>query len=442
MADYGGTTNGSVYSGREFKVYIGSDNGVGTLNASSNGSTMYRLDVEGITLPSFTPNQEFEMRSGSGRVAEFGQVFSSSKGVTTEFSLTGRVTMQDLPILMENVLTQEATTNNNLFEIASGYSPATISHAAATGATVFSKTLTVQFIAPTASDSYAIPGCVCTSLQLSADMGTASGRYDFSATFSSRYKPVKNTDSVSSAIELSTTLGSTNMFLSDQSTKDMNIMDTLDDLVVGSGGGSGSSTTVTCASTANVRPGMSVTGTNIGTNAYVVSITDSTTFVASVANSGSVSGNLTFVSDYTSINPIFNSISLNIESPALGLGAQGTDAEPEVIARAVPEMSITVGGSLKYDTETDKLLEAHRDEDQTSYIQMVLNNRTITSNLETLGSIAIAASSAQTFGFIVPKAKLTSASVGSGDVASLDFEAKVLDPGSNKIIHIATGATD
>ena len=126
MADYGGTTNGSVYSGREFKVYIGSDNGVGTLNASSNGSTMYRLDVEGITLPSFTPNQEFEMRSGSGRVAEFGQVFSSSKGVTTEFSLTGRVTMQDLPILMENVLTQEATTNNNLFEIASGYSPATI----------------------------------------------------------------------------------------------------------------------------------------------------------------------------------------------------------------------------------------------------------------------------------------------------------------------------
>ena len=350
--------------------------------------------------------------------------------------------MQDLPILMENVLTQEATTNNNLFEIASGYSPATISHAAATGATVFSKTLTVQFIAPTASDSYAIPGCVCTSLQLSADMGTASGRYDFSATFSSRYKPVKNTDSVSSAVELSTTLGSTNMFLSDQSTKDMNIMDTLDDLVVGSGGGSGSSTTVTCASTANVRPGMSVTGTNIGTNAYVVSITDSTTFVASVANSGSVSGNLTFVSDYTSINPIFNSISLNIESPALGLGAQGTDAEPEVIARAVPEMSITVGGSLKYDTETDKLLEAHRDEDQTSYIQMVLNNRTITSNLETLGSIAIADNSAQTFGFIVPKAKLTSASVGSGDVASLDFEAKVLDPGSNKIIHIATGATD
>ena len=183
---------------------------------------------------------------------------------------------------------------------------------------------------------------------------------------------------------------------------------------------------------------------NIVSNFHDVSssITDSTTFVASVANSGTVSGNLTFVSDYTSINPIFNSFSLTIESPSIGLGSQGSDAEPEVFARAVPEMNITIAGSLQYDTETDKLLEAHRDAAQTSYIQMVLNNRAITSNLETLGSIAIAAHDEQLFGVIVPQAKLISASVGSGDVATLDFEAKVVDPGSNKIIHIATGDTD
>ena len=380
MADYSGTVNSSTYSGREFKVYIGADGdadydpGVGTVNGSTNGASMYRLDIEGVTLPTFSPNQEFEMRTGTGRVAEFGSMFSSSKGVTTEFSLSGRVTMQDLPILMENVLAQAATSNNNLFEVASGYSPSTFKHGDATGATVFNKTLTVMFVAPTAADSYQIPGCVCTSLQLSADMGTASGRYDYSATFTSRYKPVKSSDSVSGAIELSTNLGSTNMFLSDQSTKDMNIM--------------------------------AVDGT-----------------------------------DYTSINPIFNTFSLTIESPSIGLGSQGSDAEPEVFARAVPEMNITVAGSLKYDTETDKLLEAHRDGAQTSYMQLILNNRAITSNLETLGSIAIPAHNDQTFGVIVPKAKLISASVGSGDVATLDFEAKVTDPGSNKIIHIATGDT-
>ena len=147
MADFGGTVNSSTYSGREFKVYIGSDNGVGTLNASS--ATMYRLDIEGITLPTFSPNQEFEMRTGTGRVAEFGSMFSSSKCVTTEFSLSGRVTLQDLPILMENVLAQEATNNNNKFEILTGYSPSTFKHGDSTGATVFSKTLFIKPVCDT-----------------------------------------------------------------------------------------------------------------------------------------------------------------------------------------------------------------------------------------------------------------------------------------------------
>ena len=381
MADYSGAINSSTYSGKEFKVYIGADGdadydpGVGTINGSTNGGSMYRMDIEGITLPTFTPNQEFEMRSGSGRVAEFGQMFSSSKGVVTEFTLSGRATMQELPILMENVLTTAATTNNNLFAIATGYAPTHFKHDEATGATVFNKSLTVHFVAPTAADSYTLPGCVCTNLQLSADMGTASGRYDYTATFKTGYTPTKGADSMSSASEL-TGLGATNIFLSEQSTKDMNIME------------------------------------------YDSSGTDA-----------------------TSINPVFNSFSLTIDAPTVFLGAQGTNAEPEVYARAVPELSITIAGSLKYDTETDKLLEAHRDPAQTSYMQLVLNNRAITSDLENLSSIAIAAHASQLFGIIVPKAKLISASVGSGDVATLDFEAKVVDPGSNKIIHIATGAT-
>ncbi len=447
MPDYGGTVNSSTYSGREFKVYIGSDNGVGTLNASTNGQHMYRLDIEGITLPTFSPNQEFEMRSGTGRVAEFGSMFSSSKGVTTEFSLSGRVTLQDLPILMENVLAQEGDSGagNNKFEILTGYSPSTFKHGDSTGNTVFSKTLTVAFIAPTASDSYAIPGCVCTSLQLSADMGTASGRYDYSATFSSRYKPVKNTFSVSgSDYELSTTLGSTNMFLSDQSTKDLNVMDVAADVTLTSASYSSGDATITHASNTNVRVGQIVSsdGAGIPSGAYVASITSATEFELSANATGSASGRtLTLVSDFTSINPIFNSFSLTIESPSIGLGAQGTDAEPEVFARAVPEMNITIAGSLKYDTETDKLLEAHRDGAQTSFMQMLLSNVAVDNSFDNLATIAIDNISTQQFAVIVPKAKLISASVGSGDVATLDFEAKVTDPGSNKIIHIATGAT-
>jgi hypothetical protein len=375
MADYSGTVNSSVYSGKEFKCYIGADATVGTLNASTNGVTMYRLDVEGITLPSFSPNQEFEMRSGAGRVAEFGQIFSSSKRTTTEVSLSGRVTLQDLPILVENVLSQEATTGNNLHLIATGYNPTAFKHGDATGATVFGKTLTLFFEAPTTADSYTLKGCVCTSLNLSADMGTASGRYNFDATFQTQYIPTKATDSMSAAFELTTTLGSTYVFMSDQSTKDMNVMD----------------------------------------------------------YDGST--------DATSINPILNSFNLTIESPSQFLGAQGANAEPEAFARAVPELTITIGGSFKYDTETDKLIEAFRDSGGVSFMQLILNNRAVTSDLETLGSLAIAAHADQTFGVLVPKAKLTSAEVASEDVSLVNFEAKVLDPGSNKVIHIATGAT-
>ena len=116
--------NSTTFSGREFKVYIGSDTAVGTINSSTDGVTMYRLDIEGTTLPTFSPNQEFEMRSGTGRVAEFGSMFSSSKAVVTEFTLSGRLTLQDLPIFMENVLAQSGQgTGNNKFELSAGYSP-------------------------------------------------------------------------------------------------------------------------------------------------------------------------------------------------------------------------------------------------------------------------------------------------------------------------------
>jgi len=375
MADYSLALNAGITSGKQFAVYVAADATVGAEGISaSNGANAYRLDTEGITLPTFSPNQEFEMRSGAGRVAEFGSIFSSSKRTMTEVSLSGRITMQDLPILMENILCQEASTN--LFAVTAASASQTFGFADgdSVGATVFSKSLSLYFAAPDASDSYVLPGCVCTSLTLDADIGTAGGRYNYSATFQTQCVPAKGAITISSAKELSTTLGSESAYLSEQSTKDLNIM---------AAGGA----------------------------------------------------------DFTSINPIINTFSLSIENPSQFLGANGANAEPDVYARAVPELSITISGSLKYDDETDSMIEAFRDSGNNSYIQLVLNNRAITSNLETLGSIALAAHAEQEFGLIVPQAKLTSCEVSSDDTAMINFEAKVLDPGSNKIIHIATGAT-
>ena len=372
--------NSTTFSGREFKVYIGSDTAVGTINSSTDGVTMYRLDIEGTTLPTFSPNQEFEMRSGTGRVAEFGSMFSSSKAVVTEFTLSGRLTLQDLPIFMENVLAQSGQgTGNNKFELSAGYSPGNFKSTDATGDDVWNKTLTVMFVAPTAADSYQIPGCCISNLQPSADMGTASGRYNYSATFQSMHTPTKGADSVSNAKELSTTLGGKNVFLVDQGVKDLNIMD----------------------------------------------------YNAAGA-------------DEHSIEPLFNSLSLTFESPTQFIG-QDTSGLPQVFARAVPEMNITVAGSMKYDTTTDKMLEAHRDIGGTSYIQLSVNNRTLSNGggQPFSADIDIIGHADQLFGFIIPKAKLISASVGSGDVATLDFEAKVTDDADetyDAVMWIATGA--
>ena len=241
---------------------------------------------------------------------------------------------------------------------------------------MFNKTLTLFFLAPTAADSITLPGCVCTSLALTADMTSNSGRYDYTATFQTMYQPVKGTDSVSSANELTTTLGATNMYLSDQTTKDFDIIDY-----------------------------------NAAANAV------------------------------DSINPVINNLTLTVESPTQFLGAQGTSAEPEGFARAVPELSITLASSFKYDTGTDKLTEAFRDTGEDSFVRMILNNKAVTSVLESPDVNLIPLSSAQTFGFIIPKAKLTSCEVSSDDVAAVTFEAKVLDPGSNFVLHLATGAT-
>ena len=144
MGEYGGTANSTTFSGRQFAVFIAEDDTVGTFNTSSNGGEFQRLDVEGITLPTFTPNQEFEMRSGSGRVAEFSAMFSSSKGVDTEFTISGRLDLGSLPILAESVLATASSTNVITLP-AGGYEPANVSHGDAIGADEWEKSLSIYF---------------------------------------------------------------------------------------------------------------------------------------------------------------------------------------------------------------------------------------------------------------------------------------------------------
>tara|TARA_Y100001973_G_C5171634_1_gene319420 strand:- start:241 stop:1386 length:1146 start_codon:yes stop_codon:yes gene_type:complete len=378
MTDFN-AINSTTISGRQFKVFAAEDASVG--NPNTDDADFKQIDVEGITLPTFSPNQEFEMRSGTGRVAEFAQMFSSSKGVVTEFTLTGRLDQINCAMFAENVTGNQAgegASNLGVVDINTGYSGGTnMKDGDSISSGDYHQTLTFYFQAPTASDSYTLFGCVCTNFQITGDMGTASGRFDYSATFRTQYKPSKA--AVDMVAGTFTAIPSTQMFLSDMSTKFLNMI-------------------------------------NVGGSSFYRNF------------------------------PVFNSISLTFDAPAVFMGASGSDAEPEVIGRALPEMNITFGASLKYDDETDNLLEAHRDANQNSYIQLAMATHTLTGTAPTGSAVFnndlyFADSDAHGLGIIFHQAKLINASVGSGDIATVDIEAKIVDQGTNYILRLATGDT-
>ena len=364
--------NTNLYSGKEFEVYVACDNrstGCGSFNTTAG--EFQRLDVESAAPPTFAPVQEFEMRTGAGRVAQFQQIYSSTRRVVTEFSLSGRLTTNDLPILLENVCGKEATlgSNNSVLSIPTGWNchstgSSLITKTDVAGsdvdtpatATDYSRTLSVGFVSPSTGDGYKIHGCVITSLTLSADMNSAAGRFNYEATFQSAFQPVKGNMTTTGA----TAIGATKIFLPDMNNKLFSVYDA----------------------------------------------------------SGESDGD---------IEPLISTVSVTLESPTSFIGAQGSNAEPELVAKQVPEFTITTSGSIKYDNETDLMLEAHRDTGGNSY------------GLSLLSDIALAdgsftdADSAAHFGFFFPKMKFTSVEVTSDDVSMVNYEAKVMDAGSDSV---------
>ena len=443
--------NATTFSGKQFEVYLASETTTGTF--STVDANFSRVDVEGITFPSFAPEQEFEMRTGSGRMAEFDQVFSSSKRVMTEFTLSGRLTQEMWKILMENAIgdrfdggatftdatcdynnastiTMDSTanitvgasvtgtgipagsmvlsiTNSTTFElgvIATGAAVSTTGGAVTNGTLTFSsdsvltigtsfagssikvgsdagdnpnssddysKLLSVYFAAPTVSDSYSMKSCICTNFSIDADMDSAAGRFNYSATFQTQSTPAKAEQS--GLIAASTGIGSNNVFLS-----------LLSEKVIDAKG--------TAAQDA--------------------------------------------------ITPLFKSFSLTIDSPAQFLGATGANGEPEVWGKALPELSITWGGSIKYDDETDTLIENFRDVAGDSYLGFYLADVPVDTNDEAPANEffnTASGGSVNKLGMWFGKSKLTSCEVSSDDVAMVNFEAKVLAPSSGNTAHFLGG---
>ena len=362
--------NATTYSGKQFEVYLAPEAVTGTFQ--TDDSKYRRVDVEGITLPTFNPQQEFEMRSGSGRIAEFDQIFSSTKRVMTEFTLSGRLTQEMWVILCESATGDEfdgGTGTDSVLTMDKSY--AGLNFKVGTNPaddTDYSYLLSIYFKAPTAADSYKMASCTCTNFSIDADMDSAAGRFNYSATFQTQSAPEK------AAIDM-----------------------------------------------------VSGEYAEIGTNFLYLSLWDE----RNIDVKGTASAD--------DITPLFKTFNFSIDCPTQFLGATGTNGEPEVWAKALPELSITYGGSVKYDNETDQMVEAFRDAAEDSYLTLYLADIPVHTSTEAPGGDFFDGTSVVKFGIWVGRSKLTSCEVSSDDVAMVNFEAKVLAPTSGNAVHLLGG---
>ena len=213
--------------------------------------------------------------------------------------------------------------------------------------------------------------CTCTNFSIDADMDSAAGRFNYSATFQTQSTPSKGAvDMVSGQYD------------------------------------------------------------EIGTNFLYLSLWDER--VIDVKGTASADD----------ITPLFKTFNFSIDCPTQFLGATGTNGTPEVWAKALPELSITYGGSVKYDNETDQMVEAFRDAAEDSYLGLYLADIPVDGTPETPTNEffnTASGGSAVKFGMWAGKGKLTSCEVSSDDVAMINYEVKVLAPSSGNTAHFLGG---
>ena len=174
----------AAYSPKEFKVGIQLEATTGT--AITDGMTT--LDVDSISMPSLNVNQVLDVRAGAGRTAKQVDAFQSNKGVVREITVEGTAWSNFMVNLLINITTATVGSSPAGYAVPVSYSPVEVENGT-TSVSDFTKTFTTAIHSPESNSTMVFPGCVCTALSISSDMGTESGRLKYSATFKTGYVP-------------------------------------------------------------------------------------------------------------------------------------------------------------------------------------------------------------------------------------------------------------
>ena len=176
-----------AFSPKEFRVAIQAQTALGT--AKTDG--MQEINVDSITHGTLGGNNNYDLKSGGGRILQDEHYYHDNSGYVSEISISG-VYSTEIAALIENITGDAA----EVWEVASNYEPSTNIKTDATLTAGNSELLTLAILPPksgatTPSDSDGIlyKDCVVTSFSWSGDMATNGGLVTYSATLKT-YSPV------------------------------------------------------------------------------------------------------------------------------------------------------------------------------------------------------------------------------------------------------------
>tara|TARA_Y100001937_G_C7122752_1_gene333438 strand:+ start:492 stop:1529 length:1038 start_codon:yes stop_codon:yes gene_type:complete len=178
--------NTAAHSPKEFQILVAPEATVGTAPA---GSAFKAIEADSISMPTYNDLRVIEQRAGSvGRVVNTGDLLSHEEGAVHEFSVAGVMTEELWPILIPAALGVAAS--SDACTLASNFEATSYVYGATSSGAHQSVSFHVNGLAnadtSATGNSYAIPGCVVTSLKITANAQENGGRLMFELTAQTR----------------------------------------------------------------------------------------------------------------------------------------------------------------------------------------------------------------------------------------------------------------
>lgn len=181
--------NSSVYSSKQFELYIAPQTTMGTAMTASDNASFTKLEVVSVNDVDFGGGliQERALRSGQ-QIKKSTDHYVSQKGAMYTLEFEWIVSHKEGLLQLMKMISEDAS---SAFEVAGTFSPAVYNHGDTTG-----NFATIIVSNPNTSDDRLLHSCVLTNLTLSMDSGSEGGRLVASGTFMSGYKPTVGANTV------------------------------------------------------------------------------------------------------------------------------------------------------------------------------------------------------------------------------------------------------